>query len=694
MKIKHLKKIILILVIFIIGIISLLIFFNSRTDLRTVYSQAQLNRLYDGDTINIPEFIISIPTMPWSFLYNIDNSAPRYDYGPGIIPQSITSSSSSADSSLNSILDTAESFVSSPSSKDYSTTNIQVENVDEADITKTDGNYIYSLSDNDVIITNVEHPENIKISSKISVATGNPEDLILFDNKLVIISEEGSYSNANTIVDIYNIENKENPIRVKNYTLYEPYYTSRAIGNKLYVIASGRLRKEADKIVTYYNEDNKQMDLKLENMHYLKDIETNIQTLISTVNLDNPTDAIDLQSYLIDISNAYVSEKNIYLLDTQYAHDDSDVPPISSLFTLKGAIGPFVYDDEDSPQNNYETKLYKFNIQEDGSIQYSNKTKLDGQIINQFSLDEYDGNLRIALYDKNGSKVIILDDNLTKIGETSSLAKGEKMYSSRFMGNKAYLVTYKTIDPLYVIDLSNPTNPTVLGELKIPGYSTYLHPYDENHLIGIGMQTKETVRRNSFGRVTSTSATITGMKMALFDVSNVNKPIQISDTIIGDSRTTSAILTNHKALLFSKEKELIAIPVNNYAESFEITNSSEDYSSAINSYTNYNKKYLSEGYLVYNINLKDGFHLKGKIVHEGTTSSKSSYNSNTRLLRGLYIEDNLFTISEDFIKVNRLDNLDLINQLNIKTGISNQSSSTRKTNSIINSQEFNKKEEN
>ena len=77
------------------------------------------------------------------------------------------------------------------------------------------------------------------------------------------------------------------------------------------------------------------------------------------------------------------------------------------------------------------------------------------------------------------------------------------MYSSRFIGNKAYLVTYRTVDPLYVIDLSNPTKPTVLGELKIPGYSTYLHPYDENHLIGIGMETKETVRRDSFGKVIS-----------------------------------------------------------------------------------------------------------------------------------------------------------------------------------------------
>lgn len=610
MKIKHLKMIILVLVLLIIGIGSLLIFFNSRTYLRTVYSQAQLKRIYNGDNSTLPEFLISIPTMPWSFLYNI-NFSPRgnvCDDSPSIVkPQVITDSTNSSSSSLGTIFDSAESWSNSSttqstseasSSKNYSTTNIQVENVDEADITKTDGNYIYSLSDNYVVITNVKDPENIKIASKINITAGNPEDLILYNNQLVIISEEGSYSNANTIVDIYNIENKEKPIKVKNYKLYEPYYTSRAIENKLYVIASGKLRKEADKIVTYYNEDNKQLDLNLKNIHYLKNIETNKQTLISSINLDNPTNDVDLQSYLIDISNAYVSENNIYLLNQKYSSRYyNDAPPISSLFTWKGAIGPFVYDEEDknNSNNNYETEIYKFNIQENGTIQYDTKTKVDGKTINQFSLDEYNGNLRVALYDNNGSKIQIFDDKLNKIGETSYLAKGEKMYSSRFIGNKAYLVTYKTVDPLYVIDLSIPTNPTVLGELKIPGYSTYLHPYDENHLIGIGMETKETVRRNSSGKVLSTSATITGMKMALFDVSDVNHPTQISSTIIGDSRTTSAILTNHKALLFSKEKELIAIPVNNYAEDFEITNFSENYSSSINAYTNYNKKYLSEG---------------------------------------------------------------------------------------------------
>ena len=274
----------------------------------------------------------------------------------------------------------------------------------------------------------------------------------------------------------------------------------------------------------------------------------------------------------------------------------------------------------------------------------------------------------MGLYTTKGSRVAVFDNKLKRIGETDYLSESEKMYSTRFVGEKAYMVTYKNTDPLYVIDLKDPANPTVLGKLKIPGYSTYLHPYDENHIVGIGMQTEEKVNRNIYGRITSTSVTITGMKMALFDVSDVNNPIQISQTIIGDRRATSAVLTNHKALLFSKEKGIIAIPVNNYPRDVEIsTSNGEDIETLVNSYKNYKEEYTSEGYFVYNINLTDGFNLKGIINHDKTTNYKPYY-YNSKLLRGLWIEDNLYTVSESMIKVNRLDDLEEISKLEIKGG--------------------------
>ena len=569
------------------------------------------------------------------------------------------------------ITDAITSESNQKSNKEYSTTNIQVENVDEADITKTDGNYIYSLSENEVIITDVKDPTQIKIIARISSKNSNtiPEDLILYQDKLIIIYENVKstssyyyYNNKNnTIVSVYDISDKENIKEIKNYELEQPYYTSRCIDGKIYVISSGMLKKENDEIVTYYKEDEQQIDPGYSNIKKIKNLNTKSQTILSMFDLNNTKSSVKVNSYLMNVENAYISENNIYLLDERY--QGYKEPKISSIFGFKGILGAFDYDYDG--EEGYYTDIYKFNLLEDGSIKYNKKAKEKGRTINQFSIDEYEGNLRTALYNEEGSRIVIFDNNMKKIGETEKLAEGENMYSSRFMGNKAYLVTYKTVDPLFVIDLSNPKNPKTLGELKIPGYSTYLHPYDENHIIGIGMQTEEKIRRDAKGKVLSTSAVITGMKMALFDVTDVENPIQISDTIIGDRRTTSAILTNHKALLFSKEKQLLAIPVNNYSENFEIENNSNTYSFIISSYTNYNKEYISEGYFVYNINLTDGFKLKGTITHEKTKSKYSYYNV-SRLLRGLYIDDNLYTVSEDYIKVNQLEDLKEINSLKVK----------------------------
>ena len=713
MKLKKLIIIIITLIVVIVGIIASLSFSDSKTEIKSISSKSQLKKIYNNDNYkygsNILETLIKIPTLPWSMLItdmSVSSSFNDYSYSPSMEstgPISIDSMKSGAVSDSIATQSTSPSInnksESNTSSTDYSKTNIQVENVDEADITKTDGSYIYSLSDNNVIISDVRNPENIKIASKITVGTGAPEDIVLYNNKLVIISSDGNYSKQNTIVYVYNIDDKEHPYSVKNYTLYEPYYTTRCIGNMLYVISSGTLRKENSEVITYYKEDYEHKDIGLNNIKYLKDIKTNTQTLISSVDLNNLEENINVQSYLIDIDNAYISENSIYLADTSYEYSYKKrkiTPPIYTLFTLKGVFGPASYvekSDYSYTSDNYtKTNIYKFDIK-NGKIEYNSKTKLDGQIINQFSLDEFDNNLRVAIYNNDGSKVVILDNKLNKLGETSYLAKGEKMYSSRFIGNKAYLVTYKTVDPLYVFDLSNPTNPKVLGELKIPGYSTYLHPYDETHLIGIGMETKETVNRNSQGKVYSTTARITGMKMALFDVSNLRNPIQISSTVIGDSRTTSAILTNHKALLFSKEKELLAIPVNNYNEDFEINNSTDN-STLINSYTSYNKKYVSEGYLVYKINLTDGFKLKGAITHKSDTSNTNYYYyTRSRLLRGMYINNNLFTVSEDKLKVNNLDDLKQISELNFRQNNNASIQTTTKSSTPINIYNLNKKKE-
>ena len=648
---KGVKVFIVILLIAIIIAVITIVCNKDDTELKTVKSKQELLKIYEGDNSDLQRLLARIFCMPFSMFYH------NYD----VIGKADNAGSIGIDSASST-----ESSSSSSNTKDYSTTNIQVENVDEADIVKTDGDYIYSISEDNVIITDVKDPKQPKVVATIQSEDDDiPEDIILYKDKLVVISAKGNqtqryyYNNRmNTVVKIYNITSREKPVLTKSYEMYEPYYTSRCIDNVLYVISSGNLRKEDDEIVVGYNEDNMEKELSVDKIKYLKDVKTTKQTLISTVDLNNETADIKLDSYLMNISNAYVSENAIYLLNQRYSNDTK--MPISLLFGLKGVFGLEDYY-EMYAESGYYTEIYKFDIKE--NVEYKAKTKVKGKTINQYSLDEKDNHLRIALYDNDGSRVAIFGEDLKQIGISDDVAKGEKMYSSRFIGDKVYFVTYKTIDPLFVMDLSNETKPKVLGKLKIPGYSTYLHPYDENHIIGIGMETKEIINRNSNGKVISTTAKVVGMKMALFDVSNVNSPVQISSVVIGDSRITSAILTNPKALLFSKEKSLIAIPVNNYSQDFEVT-SSNNYETMINNYTKYSKPYNAEGYFVYNINVQDGFKLKGVITHEKTKATY--YYSNSKLLRGLYIDNNLYTVSETMIKVNELESLKSVSELKLK----------------------------
>ena len=666
---KGVKVFIVILLIAIIIAVITIVCNKDDTELKTVKSKQELLKIYEGDNSDLQELLARIFCMPFSMFYHNYDVIEKVDNTWSIGIDSVGSTESSSSSS---------------NTKDYSTTNIQVENVDEADIVKTDGDYIYSISEDNVIITDAKDPKQPKVVATIQSEDDDiPEDIILYKDKLVVISTKGNqtqryyYNNRmNTVVKIYNITSREKPVLTKSYEMYEPYYTSRCIDNVLYVISSGNLRKEDDEIVVGYNEDNMEKEMSIDKIKYLKDVKTTKQTLISTVDLNNETADIKLDSYLMNISNAYVSENAIYLLNQKY-NNDSKIP-IKLLFGFKGVFGLEDYYEMDS-ESGYYTEIYKFDIKE--NVEYKAKTKVKGKTINQYSLDEKDNHLRIALYDNDGSRVAIFDEDLKQIGISDNVAKVEKMYSSRFIGDKVYFVTYKTIDPLFVMDLSNETKPKVLGKLKIPGYSTYLHPYDENHIIGIGMETKEIINRNSNGKVISTTAKVVGMKMALFDVSNVNSPVQISSVVIGDSRTTSAILTNPKALLFSKEKSLIAIPVNNYSQDFEVT-SSNNYETMINNYTKYSKPYNAEGYFVYNINVQDGFKLKGVITHEKTNATY--YYSNSKLLRGLYIDNNLYTVSETMIKVNELDSLKAVGELKLKN-IENVDSSVREqSNNVIN----------
>jgi len=306
------------------------------------------------------------------------------------------------------------------------------------------------------------------------------------------------------------------------------------------------------------------------------------------------------------------------------------------------------------------THIHRFRIG-GGEITSAADGEVSGHVLNQFSMDEYGGYFRVATTTGHVARswtqassqnhVYVLDMTLTIVGRLEGLAPGEDIHSARFMGDRCYLVTFKKIDPLFVIDLEDPYTPAVLGKLKIPGYSDYLHPYDENHLIGVGKETVE-AEEGDF-------AWYQGVKISLFDVSDIENPTEMTKYEIGDRGTESPALSDHKAFLFERSKNLLVLPVL-VAEIDE-----EKYPNG--SPPNTHGDYVFQGAYVFDVSLVEGIVFKGGITHMENDNDliKSGYYFFTpyAVKRALYIGNVLYTISDKKLKMNDLQSLDEINQV-------------------------------
>ena len=508
---------------------------------------------------------------------------------------------------------------------EYSTTNIQVAGVDEADIVKTDGEYIYLVSDNEVFIMKAYPTDEAEVLSKIAFNDSYPVGIFLDGDRLAVLGcryvnsywgyYESYYGDAETFVNIYDVSNKISPALLRNFTMSGSYFNSRMIGQYVYFVVSQQASIENDTVIlpkVYSNEKVK--EISPSGIQYFNTSDSYYMfTTIVAMNVQNLAEEPTNKTILLGgTSCMYVSVNNIYI-----TFPKSESTLIYRTRIENETIGPMV----------------------SGIV--------PGYVLNQFSMDEHDGYFRIAtttghvarILEQTTSKnhVYVLDMNLNIVGKLENLAPGEKIYSARFMGARCYLVTFVKVDPLFVIDLSEPTKPTVLGELKIPGYSDYLHPYDENHIIGIGKETAE-AEEGDF-------AWYQGVKISLFDVSNVNNPKQIANYTIGDRGTDSPVLRDHKAFLFDRSRNLLVIPVQ-VAEIDETK-----YPGGVPSYVSGTPVW--QGAYVFNITLSDGLVLRGNITHleDGINMGDKSHWVN----RALYIENVLYTLSDKKIKMNNLE---------------------------------------
>jgi len=516
-------------------------------------------------------------------------------------------SNSLAPQANESIAGLEDSF--SNRSEAYSKTNVQVEGIDEGDIVKTDGNCIYMVIGSYVVIVQTNGVTTKEIArldmrefvsdkslmdnkESVSYQSFSIEELYISNNSLIILytyslEAEGSKSSDSpsnyispwympwyqyhsiTEIACFNISNPQSPRLVNTFGQDGSYLSSRLQEGILYLVSNywiydtTQLDREipGTYVPSYYDGVNRIVSVP-EDISILPEITQTTYTVISSVDIAQ-NKRVDRYSALGSNGTLYMSYDNLYLASYSYVETTKDIFQGSVLTATEHRFVP-------------STRIFKLSLNH-GVITYSADTLVKGQIIGQFALDEFEGNLRVvttvfeSLYrtvyiggveifdhayresSQSTNSLFVLNASLQKIGSIEGLAEDERVYSVRFDGAVGYFVTFRQTDPLFAVDLSDPTNPRIQSELKIPGFSTYLHVYETDRLLGLGMSA------DAEGRTQY-------LKLSMFDTSD---PYNITEKHTFEVRyhNYSAALYNHKAMLIDAEKNLIGFSIsgNEYA---------------------------------------------------------------------------------------------------------------------------------
>lgn len=434
-----------------------------------------------------------------------------------------------------------DNTASASSSEYFSGTNLQVEGVDEGDIVKTDGTYIYLVSA-DTFGSKVTIFEAAgKSTKKITELTTDSRDIsemYVYEDKLVLVgtdwqtSEDAEAEQQKTIVLVYDISDITSPQLTFKKNQSGSYSHSRMNGRYLYTISNMAVysASKKDKKNVYIPSVGGSL-IPEKNVSIPENrVFSNTYLVLTSLDVTAGNDFADSVAVLGGDGTCYTSEKNIYI-----------AAPTSQDYT-KTIINKFSYTD--------------------GQIEAVGEKIFRGQILNQFSMDEYEGNLRFvatttstSLFSRKqttSNGLYVLDEDMELIGKVNHLAKSEQIYSARFMGDKAYFVTYRETDPVFLVDLSDPKNPVVKDKLKIPGFSEYLHAFGDNLMLGIGSEISE---RNDEASEQ--------VKLSMFDISS-DTEIKELHTKLLENESWSIAGENHKAILVSPEKNLIGFSVETF----------------------------------------------------------------------------------------------------------------------------------
>ena len=536
----------------------------------------------------------------------------------------------------------------------YSTTNVQVQGVDEPDYIKTDGTYVYTVRNDDVLVIRAYPTDEAAIVATLR-PDGQPQDLFIYNSmRLVVIghtytvTEYGWRRWTGVTIEVFDVSQPDRPQASQQVALAGEYLGARLIGEYLYLVVNSEVQNSSGQVA-------------------LPAVE------VGGVTSKIPADAIYYDPGTFDYRFAYTLAIALNIADP------AAVPEIETV--LGGSGGTTIYASLSSlyvgvsqytlRRSETSTAIHRFSVAE-GSIDYVASGEVDGYLINQFALDEYDGYLRVAttswipapaelvspmIWSPAGStrvnNVYVLNLYLNVVGRLEGLAPGESIYSVRFLGDTGYLVTFFKTDPLFVVDLSLPGWPRLLGELEVTGYSDYLHPLGDHQLLGIG---KDAVPAGE------TWWWYQGVKLSLFNTTNPCEPTERARLVLGVRGTDSEALRDHKAVLVDPERQLLVIPVL-LAEYDE---------SAIDPVPPEYGRYVTQGAFIFHLDyIAANLTLRGVVSHliEGVDSDYWPPETQPFFItRSLYIGDVLYTLSQYKLAFNDLATLAPIGEIILSPG--------------------------
>ncbi len=428
----------------------------------------------------------------------------------------------------------------------YSKTNVQTQGVDESDIVKTDGAYLYVVTDNRVHIVDIRKgkpKEATVLEIPSETASFSIKEIYVDDGKLLVITGEKNTqlkeikkeSGKKEVSEYYTVTH--NITTLYTYSLDKPskpellgqvgqdgsYYTSRKIGDKVYLFTKESLA------VNCYGYDRGSDDwiplaggeMIASDCIYIPQQGGN-SLIVSSIDTDEPEEIMDNVMIVNNDVNVYVSTEAVYLYHVNRKQEAT-------------------------------TEIAKFSLK-DGEINAVSASSVKGRVRDTFAINEYQNMLRILTASDNsneGTNLYILDEKLKLTGKLEGIAPGETIYAARYLGNMAYFVTYRNIDPLFAADLSDPSKPEILSELKITGYSEYLHMWEPGTMFGIGYETDPDTGLRE------------GIKLSMFDVSNP-ADLQTADCICIANADYSPALDQYKTVLAEPQANLIGFVVTEY----------------------------------------------------------------------------------------------------------------------------------